>query len=258
MKNHVKAKLKAGKPVLGVSLSVMEPTSIKTLSNSGFDWVLYDTEHGPWSIETVNSMIQQTSGATASPIIRVVWNDMNAIKKALDTGSFGIIVPWISNKEMAEDAVRFSRYPPEGVRGCAPGRAARAWRIQPNDYLEIANDELLIAIQIEREEAVERVEEIVSVDGIDATWLGPGDLSASMNLRGQLFHPRVLKAMERMVEACDDAGVAPGIAGGAGVQKFGIQYINKLIEMDFKFINVGGELGLLQLGCEEFLRRINL
>jgi 2-keto-3-deoxy-L-rhamnonate aldolase RhmA len=183
---------------------------------------------------------------------------MNAIKKALDTGAYGIIVPWVSSKEMAENAVTYSRYPPEGLRGCAPGRAASIWGVPPNEYLEIANDEVFIAVQIEREEAIENVEEIVSVEGIDATWLGPGDLSASMGLLGQPFHPKVLKAMDTMVEACLHAGVAPGIAAAAGVQQFGINYINKLIEQDFTFINVDADVNLLNLGCKEFLGRIKL
>ena len=256
LRSYVKAKLKAGKPALGVSLSVMNPELIRTISNSGFDWVLYDTEHGPWSIETVNDMIQGTRGSVASPIIRVVWNDVNAIKRALDTGTFGIIVPWVSSKEDAERAVRYSRYPPEGLRGFGPGRAARAWGITWEEYVELADDEILVVVQIEREEAVERIEEIVSVDGVDATWLGPGDLSASMGLIGQFFHPKVLKAMERMVEACEDAGIAPGIAAGAGVEKFGVEYINELIEDGFKFINIGRDAGLLKLGCKKFLEEI--
>jgi len=256
LRNHVKAKLKAGKPALGVSLSVMDSELIRTVSDSGFDWVLYDTEHGPWSIETVNDMIQGTRGSVASPIIRVVWNDVNAIKRALDTGTFGIIVPWVSSKEDAERAVRYSRYPPEGLRGFGPGRAARAWGITWEEYVELADDEILVAVQIEREEAVERIEEIVSVDGVDATWLGPGDLSASMGLIGQFFHPKVLKAMERMVEACEDTGIAPGIAAGAGVEKFGVEYINELIEDGFKFINIGRDAGLLKLGCKKFLEEI--
>ena len=256
MRNYVKKKLKEGKPALGVTLSVMHPEVIKRVADSGFDWVLYDTEHGPWSIETVNEMIQSTSGSVASPIIRVVWNDMNAIKRALDTGTYGIIVPWVSNRKMAEDAVRFSRYPPEGLRGCAPARPARAWGVSWSEYLDIANDEILIAVQIEREEAIRNVEDIVSVEGIDATWLGPADLSASMGLRGQFFHPKVLKAMERMVEACIDAGVAPGIAAGAGVQKFGIDYVNQLIEQGFQFINIGLDMYVLELGCKAFLDKV--
>jgi len=258
MRNHVKARLKEGKLALGISLSVMHPDLIRTVSDSGFDWVLYDTEHGPWSIETVNDMIHRTSGSVASPVIRVVWNDMNAIKKALDTGTFGIIVPWVTSKEMARNAVLYSRYPPEGLRGFAPGRPASAWGLPWDEYLEIANDEMLIAVQIEREEAVEKVEEIVSVEGIDATWLGPGDLSASMGLRGQFFHPKVLKAMERVVEACVDAGVAPGIAAGAGVAEFGADYVSKIIKQGFRFINIGGDLSLLKLGCQEFLKRVKL
>lgn len=256
LRNYVKARLKAGKPALGVSLSVMNPELIRTISNSGFDWVLYDTEHGPWSIETVNDMIQSTSNSVASPIIRVVWNDMNAIKKALDTGAFGIIVPWVSSKEEVERAVRYSKYPPKGLRGFGPGRASKAWGITWEDYVKIADEEILIAIQIEREEAIRRIEEIVSAEGVDATWLGPGDLSASMGLIGQFFHPKVIRAMERMVEACEAAGVAPGIAAGAGVEKFGVEYVNRLIEDGFRFINIGGDTGLLNFGCKEFLEKI--
>jgi 2-keto-3-deoxy-L-rhamnonate aldolase RhmA len=126
MKNPLKARLKAGKPALGVNLTVMHPGPILEVSNAGFDWALYDLEHGPWSIETVNDMIQQTCGSIASPIIRVVWDDRNAIKRALDTGAFGIIVPWVSSRKMAEEAVQYSMYPPRGERGCGPGRASRA------------------------------------------------------------------------------------------------------------------------------------
>jgi 2-keto-3-deoxy-L-rhamnonate aldolase RhmA len=236
----------------------MKPNIIQTIADSGFDWVLFDTEHGPWSIETVNEMIQQTSGSIASPIIRVVWNDVNAIKKALDTGAYGIIVPWITSREMTKNTVRYCRYPPEGLRGCAPGRAARAWGISSSEYLEIANDEVLVAIQIERKEAIDNIEKLLSVEGVDATWLGPGDLSASMGLRGQFFHPKVLKAMERMVEACLDADVAPGIAASQGVQRFGMEYINKVIKEGFKFINIGSDIRLLELGCKEFLKNVKL
>ncbi len=258
MRNHVKEKLKKKKPALGIIISVMHQKSIMDISDSGFDWVLYDTEHGPWGIQTVNDMIQTTSGSKASPVIRVVWNDMNAIKRALDTGTYGVIVPWVSSREMSENAVLYSRYPPEGMRGVAPNRPAQAWGIPPGEYLKVANDEMFIAVQIEREEAIEKVEEIVSVEGVDATWLGPADLSASMGLRGQFFHPKVLKAMERMVEACIDAGVAPGIYAGNGVEKYGIEYINKLIEEGFLFINVGIDLDLLRLGCKNFLEKIKI
>lgn len=255
MRNHVKRRLKAGKPALGVNLNVMNPDVIREVSNSGFDWALYDTEHGPWSIEMVNDMIQRTGGSAASAIIRVVWDDRNAIKRALDTGAFGIIVPWVTSREMGEEAVQYSMYPPRGVRGCGPGRAASAWGLSTEEYIDIANEELLVAVQIEREEAVDHVEEIVSVEGVDATWIGPADLSLSMGLKVKdaHSHPKVLAAMERVVDACDHAGVAPGIAAGGEAS-----YINELIERGFRFILVQGDLGLLKLGCDEYLKGIKI
>jgi 4-hydroxy-2-oxoheptanedioate aldolase len=111
----------------------------------------------------------------------------------------------------------------------------------------------MVAVQIEREEAVDNVEEIVSVEGVDATWIGPADLSLSMGLKVKdtRSHPRVLAAMEKVVEACDGAGVAPGIAAGGEAE-----YINELIERGFRFILVQGDLGLLNLGCGEYLKKI--
>ena len=229
----------------------MDSELIRTISDSGFDWVLYDTEHGPFSMETVNEMIHRTSGAKASPIIRVVWDDVNAIKKALDTGTFGIIVPWVSNREMAENAVRYSKYPPEGVRGIASGRPAKAWGIPSLEYLQTANDELLIAIQIERQEALDNLEDILSVEGIDATWIGPADLSASLGCRGNPSHPKVQKAIDKVIEACNDAGVSPGIAAGGSVD-----YIKELLDRGLKFITIASDMGMSRLGCETFLERV--
>jgi 2-keto-3-deoxy-L-rhamnonate aldolase RhmA len=251
MKNTVKAKLRSGKPALGANLKVMHPDSIRLVANSGFDWVLYDLEHGPWSIETVNDMIQQTSGSSASQIIRVVWDERNAIKQALDTGAHGIIVPWVSDREMAEEAVIYSKYPPQGERGCGPGRAASGWGISTVDYIDCANEELLVAVQIERAEAVEKIDEIVSVEGIDATWIGPADLSLSMGVRVENAHsdPEVIKAMDRVVEACDKAGVAPGIAAGGSAD-----FIRNLIDRGFRFILAQGDMGLLQLGCDNYVK----
>jgi len=250
LKNTVKEMLRSGKTALVVWLSIMWPDAIQTIRNAGFDWVLFDTEHGPPSIETVNRMIQITDGR-AIPLIRVVWNDINAIKKALDTGAFGVVVPWVSNKADAVNAVRYSRYPPGGLRGVAPGRAARAWGVTPNEYLEIVNDEIMVIVQIEREEAIENIEGIVSVEGVDATLIGPMDLSASMGLRGKPFHPKVVKAMEKVVEECKSAGVAPGIAFAES-----IDHIGKLMDRGFQFIGVGEDISLLLKGCEDTLKQI--
>lgn len=251
MRNHVKEKLRAGKVAVGAWMSILNPRAARAVADSGMDWVLFDTEHGPPSIETVDGLVRAISGAEAIPLIRVVWNDINAIKRALDTGAFGVIVPWVSSKEEAENAVTFCRYPPEGLRGCAPGRAAAAWGVSTQEYLDSANDEVLIAVQVETEKAVENIEEIVTVEGVDATFIGPSDLSASMGYRGKAFHPEVVKAMDKVLEACKASNVAPGIAYGRGVD-----HLNRLIEQGFRFIGIGSDTGLLSTGCKEHLKKI--
>lgn len=251
MRNRVKEILRRGEPALGVWISILNPQVVRIVANSGVDWILFDTEHGPPTFETVDGLVRSSVGCRALPLIRVVWNDMNAIKLALDTGAYGVIVPWVNTGEEAERAVSYCRYPPEGVRGCAPGRPASVWGLGEEDYLEVANDEILIAVQIETRKAVENIEEIVSVEGVDATFIGPMDLSISMGYRGKPFHPEVVKAMERVLEACTSSGVAPGIAFARGVE-----HINELIGRGFRFIGIGSDSGLLALGCSETLKRI--
>jgi len=157
----------------------------------------------------------------------------------------------VNTREEAENAVTYCRYAPEDLRGCAPGRAARAWGISSREYLDIANEEILVVVQIETKKAVENIEEIVSVEGGDATFIGPSDLSASLGLRGQSFHPEVVKHMDRVLEACNASGVAPGIAYVRGTD-----HVNSLIGQGFRFIGVGSDTGFLAAGCRETLAKI--
>jgi 2-dehydro-3-deoxyglucarate aldolase/4-hydroxy-2-oxoheptanedioate aldolase len=190
-------------------------------------------------------------GAKAIPIIRVVWNDINAIKRALDTGAYGVVVPWVSSRKEAVDAVRFCRYPPEGIRGAAPGRPSKVWGMSKEEYLWSANEEIIIIVQIEREEAVNNIEEILSVEGIDATFIGPTDLSNSLGFKGEPFHPEVVKAIEKVLDACKDAGVAPGIAYTQNHE-----HTKELIEKGFQLIGIGSDVGFLQKGCEAAIEAI--
>ena len=243
--------LKAGKPALGAWILTGCPEVVRAVADSGFDWVLFDLEHGPCEIETVNKLIYHIRDTKATPIIRVVWNDVNAIKRALDTGAYGVVVPWVSSKEEAMNAVRYCRYPPEGIRGAAPGRPSKVWGITPKEYLLTANDEILVIVQIEREEAIKNIEEILSVEGVDATLIGPTDLSISMGYIGEPFHPKVVEAMDKVLEACKDAGVIPGIA-----YTLGIEHTKELIKKGFRFIGLGSEISLLTKGCKDTLKAI--
>ena len=251
LKNRLKEMLGAGEPALGAWTTTGCTEVVRTLANSGVDWILFDLEHGPCEIETVNKLIYHMRGAEAIPIIRVVWNDLNAMKRALDSGAYGVVVPWVSSREEAVNAVRYCRYPPEGIRGAAPGRPAKVWGITPDEYLLTSNEEIMVIAQIEREEAVKNIEEILSVDGIDGTLIGPTDLSISMGLTGKPFHPKVVEAMEKVLDACREAGVAPGIA-----YTLSNEHTKELIAKGFRFIGIGSDVGFLLKGCKDALRAI--
>jgi len=251
LRNQVKEKLKAGKVAVGSWMSILNEDAARTVAESGLDWVLFDTEHGPPSFETVDKLVRAVGSSCALPLVRVVWNDINAIKQALDTGAYGIVVPWVNSKEEAKNAVTYSRYPPEGLRGCAPGRAAAAWGISSEEYIDTVNDEVLVAVQIETKKAVDNIEDIVSVEGVDTTFIGPSDLSMSLGYRGKPYHPEVIKAEEKVLKACKSAGVAPGIAFGRDIAQ-----LNELIQKGFTFIGIGSDTGFLRYGCQETLKKI--
>jgi len=134
-------------------------------------------------------------------------------------------------------------YPPKGFRGVGCRRAATAWGVIANEYMQIANEEIMLIAQIEREEAIRNIQDIVSVEGVDVALIGPMDLSASMGLLGKPFDPKVVEQMEKVVDACEAAGVTPGIAFGAN-----IDHINQLVKRGFRFIGVGMDVAFLQTG----------
>jgi len=251
LRNRVKRKLAEGGVALGAWMSLLNEKASRTVAASGLDWVLYDTEHDSPSIETVDRLVRAVGTDGALPIVRVVWNDINAIKKALDTGAWGVVVPWVNTAEEAERAVTYTRYAPEGLRGCAAGRPASAWGLTSREYMDVANDEVMVIAQIETRKAVENIEAIVSVEGVNATFIGPSDLSASYGVRGEFWHPKVLEAMERVVKACDSAGIAPGIAFARD-----LDHHRELIESGFRFIGVGGDASFLSFGCRQKLAQI--
>ena len=141
----------------------------------GFDYFVFDTEHSPLNIYQTQTFMHAMRGDATSPIVRVWWNDIVAIKRALDIGAQGVLVPWINDKKAAELAVKATRYAPDGLRGCGPRRAS----LFDPEYLETADDEIIVICQIETREAVDNIEEIASVEGVDVTYIGPSDLSAS-------------------------------------------------------------------------------
>jgi len=199
LKNPLKEKLQQGEVVIGTFVEIGHPDVTEWLSRLGFDWLLLDSEHAPADFETLQRMMQAMNGTSCIPLVRPQWNEPVVIKRILDLGAYGVLIPWVNSKEDAENAVRFCRYPPEGIRGFGPRRAGM---FDP-DYYKTANEELLVAVQIETEEALKNLDEILSVPGIDACYIGPWDLSVSLGfgIPPLWDEPKYLAAFDRVLEA---------------------------------------------------------
>src|SRR5688572_22302184 len=170
--NKFKHALKAGKPQIGIWSSLSSHIVAELLSHSGFDWVLLDTEHSPNELPMVQQQLHAMQAGTASPIVRVAWNDMVMIKRYLDIGAQSLLLPYVQSVEEAKDAVRYTRYPPEGVRGVAGStRAAGYGRIK--DYGKRAAGELCLLLQVETRKAIGNLQAIVAVEGVDGIFIGP-------------------------------------------------------------------------------------
>jgi len=248
--NRVKELLKAGKPALGVFMQLPSPPAAEVLAQAGFDWLWIDMEHGPLNLETVHRMIQATKGTETVPIVRVPWNLHWLAKPILDMGAMGVIMPSVMTPEEAMEAVRALRYPPEGVRGFGPGFAALRWGLSVPEYVKMANQEIMAILLIEQIGAVDRINEILSVPGIDVIMIGPYDLSGSMGLLGQVTHPKVEEAIDRVLAAAQKAKIPAGILALTPGE------INRRLDQGFQFLIVGTDTGFLAGGAKNILGQI--
>ena len=186
--------------LIGTLLTLPVPEFAEICVEAGFDWLFLDMEHGTLDVQDVQRIAQAVANRCAC-IVRMPANEEAWIKKVLDTGVDGIIIPHVNTVEQAQSAVRFSRYPPQGERSVA---LARAQRFGPGfqEYLATANERVALIVQAEHIDAVQNIGDIVNVPGIDAVLVGPFDLSASMNKPGQISDPQVQAAITRVKQAC--------------------------------------------------------
>jgi 2-keto-3-deoxy-L-rhamnonate aldolase RhmA len=171
------------------------------MSNSGFDWIAVDLEHTEISINTFANLARVMTIYGVVPMARVSENSTMAIRKVLDCGAMGIIVPLVNNKEDAKRAVVAAKYPPSGIRGFAFCQA-NGWGKQFDEYVKSANGEILLMVMIETREAVENINAILGVDGVDGVFIGPYDLSGSYGVIGQTNHKLVTDAKKAVLDAC--------------------------------------------------------
>lgn len=208
--NPFKRALHAGTQQIGLWCAVPSNYVSEILAGAGFDWLVLDTEHAPNELPNVFNQLQSMVGYATQPVVRVPWNDAVTLKRFLDIGAQSFLIPMVQDAEEARAAVAATRYPPDGIRGYAvASRATRFGRI--GDYFTRYADEMCVLVQVETMEALEKVEEIAAVPGVDGIFIGPGDLSASMGLLHQPTHPKVVEAIEDGLRRITAAGNRGGV-----------------------------------------------
>ncbi len=230
--NTLKQKLKEGKAVFGAMITFPSPAAVEILGYTGFDWVLIDNEHGSVTVDTAEDMIRAAELTGIAPIVRPVANRADVIAPFLDRGAWGVQVPHVNTRQEAEAAVSACKYYPEGQRGIySRGRPAEYGSSgSTQDYAAQANANTLVCLMLEEVEAVDNIDEIVRVKGVDVLFIGSGDLSQSMGYPGQQTHPEVQAVMEKGVKRIRAAGIVAGVScPDSLIPKFlglGVQYFH--------------------------------
>jgi len=234
--------------LLGTMLTLPSPEIAEMVSSCGFDWLFMDGEHGNLSTLDWQRMLQAVAGRSAA-IIRVASNSEREIKKILDIGADGIIAPQVNSADEARHVVACCKYPPDGIRGVGLARAQGYGR-NFADYVRTANVSTAVIIQAEHIDAVDNIDEIVQVDGIDAVFIGPYDLSASMGRIGDIEHPDVVAAIDRVGQACQRQDIALGYFGTTA------ESVQAYIDKGYHLICAGVDAGFVTSGAEQVLQTL--
>jgi 4-hydroxy-2-oxoheptanedioate aldolase len=247
--NPFLAALRAGKPQIGIWISLASPFAAEAVAGAGFDWALIDMEHSPNDLTSVMNQLQVFAGYQTTALVRPEWNDPVLVKRLLDIGAPGLLFPMVQTVDEAKKAVASTRYPPRGQRGVSLAmRANRFGRI--SDYTTRVEEETAVLLQVETRAAVAQAEEIAAVDGCDGVFFGPADISADMGLLGQPMADAVWDLILPVARRLIAAGVPVGtLVTDAG-------FARKLLDEGFTFVACGTDAGLLARGADSLLKSI--
>ncbi len=245
-----KADLKADKTLIGSAITFTDPLVTEALADS-VDFLWVDLEHSTQSIDNVGRHLLACRARQTPGLVRVTGVGTGFIKPVLDAGADGIVVPQIRSAEEVRAVVADCRYPPRGRRGLGPRVSVNYGRTPTTDYVRFADQNLFVSIQVETAEAVESIDDIVAVDGLDSIVIGPWDLSASLGVLGEIEHPKVVGAMELVIAKAREAGLFVG--AGMGVDA---DYACTLNRRGVQWLQVGGDFSYLIMTIDEVTRQI--
>lgn len=248
--NPLKARLTADRPCVGLLISMPSPHVVQVLAAQGFDWLFFDMEHGPINLESTHAMITATRGTRTAPIVRVPWNLHWLVKPVLDAGAMGVIFPMIRGRAEAAAAARSVRYPPAGERGFGPFYAALRFGLDMKSYVDPADEEILCILLIEHKDAIEDIDNIVQVPGVDACLIAPFDLAMSYGYRDGPDHPVVQEGIAKAEQAIRNS---PVHLGGLALDNARAQH---MITRGYRLILTGFDTLLLERGAAAILNGI--
>lgn len=245
--NPVKARLKKGEPVIGVVITVNNVEVAAQAASLGFDFLWMEMEHTPVNLETVRNIVLATRGLPAVPFARPPVNELWTAKRLLDAGVLGVIFPFTSTPELARQAAAACRYPPRGLRGSGAELAKFRWSA-PKDYYDFADENVLVVAVVENTLGLSHIEEIAATPGIDVLFIGTSDLSFSLGLRGRQDHPKLEKAVAKIVAAGKRHGKFLGRPAWTPDQ------VRRYQKQGFQFFMTATDLDFMAAGATQFLR----
>ncbi|MCL5097260.1 MAG: aldolase/citrate lyase family protein [Candidatus Omnitrophica bacterium] len=252
--NHVRTKLKRGEPSIGTWLNLPDPMAAQLMAQVGFDWLTVEMEHTPVTIEAAARSFAAISGNGVVPLVRVPWNTGENIKRVLDTGAWGIVVPMVNSRLEAEAAVAAARYAPLGTRSVGGQLHAASFATDPATYYAHANEEILVVLMAEHVKAIEAADDIFSVPGIDVVFIGPNDLHQSMGKKPRFDSddPEFVQAVKHVLDTASKYGVAPGIHVADAAQA------RRRMAEGFQFIAIASEIGMMLAKAREIAQAVGI
>jgi len=247
--NTFKRAIEAKHVVYGTWLMSGAPSTAEALGCAGFDFLVVDMEHVPVDTPEMIELLRTLAGTPAQAVVRLPWNDMVMVKRALDGGAQNLMFPFVQNADEARRAVSYTRYPPEGIRGVAAMHRASRFATVP-DYLNRASGELCVIVQIETLAALETLPQIAAVQGVDSIFIGPGDLSASMGFLGDIANAAVQEKLRHAAQLCRQLGKPCGIVGPNP------EMVGKFLEYGYSWVAIASDMGLMVGRAQEWLGKL--